>query len=114
MKARVMNCGWNKKIMYVYKKKDDSALTDNVLPGETSICQLLISLAWVIKSPKEFSFPNSSHLQNLISQKDNLLNETNSEVVTITKKRAFLSYPRTLDKNSDRKLHKKNKGQLCQ
>ena len=94
MKTRVMNCGWNKKNLCMCTKKDDSALTGNVLPGETSICQLLISLAWVIISPKEFSFSSSSHPQNLISQKDNLLNETNSEVVTVTKKKEIFKLPK--------------------
>ena len=37
----------------------------------------------------EFSFPNSNHLQNLISPKDNLLNKTNPEAVVLTNKDIF-------------------------
>ena len=37
----------------------------------------------------EFSFPNSNHLQNLISPKDNLLNKTNPEAVVSTNKDIF-------------------------
>ena len=31
-RARVMNSGWYRKIIYVYQKKDRSSPTDNVLP----------------------------------------------------------------------------------
>ena len=37
----------------------------------------------------EFRFPNSSHLQNLVIPKDNLLKETSPEMMAVTNKEIF-------------------------
>ena len=76
--------------MYVYKKKKKiSAYTDDALPGDIYLpVGQTFGMGHHVTS-LEFSLPNSEHLPNLIGPKDNLLNETTTEVVDLFSKDTF-------------------------
>ena len=87
-KARVMNSGWYKKIMYVYEKKRLQRPVDDVLPQDIYLPAAHTTGMGHHITFLEFWFPNSGDLQNLISPKDNLLNETTLEL-DVTNKEIF-------------------------
>ena len=87
-KARVMNSGWYRKIMYVYEKKRLQRPVDDVLPQDIYLPAAHTTGMGHHITFLEFWFPNSGDLQNLISPKDNLLNETTLEL-DVTNKEIF-------------------------
>ena len=92
--------------MYVYKKKKSSAYTDDVLPGDIYLpVGQTFGMGHHVTS-LEFSLPNSEHLPNLLGPKDNLLNETTTEVVDLCSEDTF-KLPQELLVKTDKKRSKK-------
>ena len=77
------------KLFTFTKKKDGHAYIGGVLPGD-----IYMSSGYTVGMGNhvtflKFSFPNSGHLQNLVSPMDNLFNKTATEVMAAANKEIF-------------------------
>ena len=103
-----MNSGWFPRIAYIYKKRDnketaqvDVQREDIYLPEFYSY-DLIYHVGGFI-----FTLPKDKHLENLLTPKDNLINETAPQKINLLSKNIFKLPQETLVKTGINNYMKK-------
>ena len=96
-----MNSAWFPRISYIYKKRDNKEMApvdvqkEDIYFPEFYSYDLTYHFDGFI-----FTLPKGNHLQNLLSPKDNLINETTPQKINLFSKNIFKLPQETLIKTA--------------
>ena len=85
-----MNSGWFPRIAYIYKKRNNKETTqvdvqkEDIYLPEFYSCDLTYHVGGFI-----FTLPKDNHLQNLLTPKNKLINETAPQKICLLSKNIF-------------------------